>query len=104
MTMLGHTESFGKMARDEMESQKDALFIRMLYNLPLPLFRINYDEMTKTPDPEISVVSILYAIIYIGKLNVEFYIDPEADKVIGSYFGLYRKMVEKSHTIDNFFG
>ena len=104
MTMLGHTESFGKMARDEMTGAKDALFHRILYSLPHPLFNITYAEMTKTPNADVSIVNLLYAIQCIGKRNVQFIYDDEGDKTLGHYFEFYRGIVAKAHNIDQFIG
>lgn len=104
IVMLGHPETFGKAAREEMVNHADGLHQRILYNLPRPLFGAKLSEMLAIPDPPISIVSLIYAIDCIGKHNITFVIDEEATKLYDSYFQIYGKMIEKSHTVDSFFG
>jgi hypothetical protein len=99
MVMCGHPGEFGEFVRSEHSENPDGLSLRILYNMPKPLFDMSFRAIKNIKKPDMSIINILYAVECINKHNVEFRYDEEADHLFCDYVNLYRRMIQKSHTI-----
>ena len=97
--MCGHLEEFGDFVRSEHSENPDGLSLRIFYNMPIPLFDMSFREIKNLKRPDMCIINILYAVECINKHNVEFRYDEEADHLFCDYVNLYRRMIQKSHTI-----
>ena len=104
MTMLAHPGSFIKILREEVDNFEDGLFQRFLFCAPMPLENVSSKEKRTAPDPDISVVNLLYIIQEICKKPFDFHFDEDALVVYDEISDSYEDKKKSARTIDNFIG
>jgi hypothetical protein len=104
MLMLGHTSAFIKLLREEIYTKADGQLQRLLFCAPYPLFDITSEEMRLTPQPDVSMVCLLFAIEFICSKEIVFKFETEAVKYFESNLDNFRQMIKKAYNLDNFIG